>query len=97
MARLHIRLNDETDQDILAWLDAQNDKTAAVKTALRAMMAGGAPQSEAAEMDLCAIRAVFETVLDERLGGLTVVGSDSGAGGPSEEDTELAAKLDDLF
>ena len=93
MTRLNMRLHDEHDQDIIAWLDAQRDKTAAVKAAIRAVMGDGRSQ-ESAAVDLSAIRAVFETVLDERLSGLALETVRQKAAG---EDSEVAARLDAMF
>ena len=93
MARLDIRLSDERDKDIIAWLEAQVNRTAAVKEAIRAVI-GDHSSEESAAVDLGALRAVFETVLDQRLSGLTL----GSAGKPvQEEDAEAAAKLDGMF
>jgi hypothetical protein len=93
MARVDIRLSDESDQDIIAWLDAQDNKTVAVKRAIRTVIDDPSSE-EPATVDLSAIRAVFEAVLDERLSGLTL-----GIAGqsPQGEDSEAAAKLDAMF
>ena len=95
MARLHIRLHDRTDRDIIDWLDSQQDKTAAVKNAIRAAL-GNIPGTEPAIVDLGAIRAVFEAVLDERLQSLVWVGGAEDPRCPANEDPELAARLDAL-
>lgn len=94
MARLYVRLNEETDKDIIGWLDAQECKTAAVKAAIRAAMGGGHSEPASVDLDLGAIRCVFEAVLDERLAGLTVA---TGGNNGGQEDKELAAKLDAMF
>lgn len=93
MVRLDIRLSDENDQDIIAYLNAQDNKTAAVKRAIRTMI-GDSAGEEPAAVDLGAIRAVFEAVLDERLAGLTL---STGGQSRQEEDAEAAAKLDAMF
>jgi hypothetical protein len=93
MTRLNMRLHDERDKDIVAWLDTQKDKTAAIKAAIRAAI-GIDPSQEPAAMDLSAIRSVFETVLDERLSGLAL--KDKEASQP-DEDPDAAAKLDAMF
>jgi hypothetical protein len=93
MTRLNMRLHDERDKDIIAWLDAQEDKTAAIKAAIRAAMGNDRPQEPTA-LDLSAIRVVFETVLDERLSGLALEAVEQL---PKGEDSEVAAKLDAMF
>ena len=94
MAAFQMRLNCKKDADILRWLDEQENKTHAVKEALRTFIAGDASHSEPAHVDLCSIRAVFEAVLDERLRDL--VFSDNGSS-PQSEDRDAAAKLDAMF
>jgi hypothetical protein len=93
MARLNMRLHDERDKDVVAWLDAQKDKTAAIKAAIRAAIGIDASQEPAA-VDLSAIRSVFETVLDERLSGLALKDRETSQ---PDEDPEAAAKLDAMF
>jgi len=89
------------DQDIAEWLDAQENKTQAVKDAIRAAMdsASSIPASGAVDLDLGAIRCVFEAVLDERLAGLSLATgrNEGGSGGEFQEDRELASKLDAMF
>ena len=93
MARLHIRLSDSADRDIIAWLESQDSKSAAVKSAIRAVM-DGTPYNDPATIDLAAIRAILETVLDERLSGMTVLTPGQAAQG---EDPKAAVKLDAMF
>jgi hypothetical protein len=93
MARLNMRLHDERDKDIVAWLDTQKDKTAAIKAAIRVAIGTGSSQ-ESTAVDLGAIRSVFETVLDERLPGLALKGTEVSQ---PKEDPEAAAKLDAMF
>ena len=93
MARLNMRLHDERDKDIVAWLDTQKDKTAAIKAAIRVAIGIGSSQKPTA-VDLGAIRSVFETVLDERLSGLALRGTSVPQ---PKEDPEAAAKLDAMF
>jgi hypothetical protein len=91
-----MRLSETDDQDIKAWLDAQEDKTAAVKAAIRAAMNGtpsGGPVEgliELGDESLAAIRAIVEAVVIEH--GIT--------GAPVEAndcDPELEAKLYSMF
>lgn len=90
--RFQMRLHPEYDADVIAWLDAQADKTEAVKALIRSP-GGVQPQAGSpAAVDLAAIRQVFEAVIAEKLGGaaLAVTASESG-------DPELERKLDEMF
>ena len=93
MARLNMRLHAQTDRDLIEWLDGQPDKTAAVKNAIRAVV-GSRPDAEPAVVDLRAIRALFEAVLDERLESLARMPQAGDSYSPEEEDPDLAARLD---
>ena len=93
MARLHIRLNDEADRDIIAWLEAQCSRTEAVKGAIRLAMAD-VPSAESVAIDLGTIRAVFEAVLGERLGEFMATGTQRL---PETKDLDAAARLDSMF
>lgn len=64
---LHVRLKEKTDADVIAWLEAQKNKSEAVRDALRAAITPSA-------LDLAAIRNILEAVLDERLAGLSLTG-----------------------
>jgi len=92
MALFQMRLNKGADGDIMAWLNGQDDKTAAVKAAIRQAMISE-PADQPAAPDLGAIRAVIEAALDERFAG-AVLGM---AVGESVEDPALAGKLDAMF
>ena len=94
MTRLHIRLNDSSDSDIIRWLDSQRDKTAAVKNAIRAAMTSTPSRDEATSLDLDAVRTILESVLDERLSGLALAAMGQSS---KDEDPETAAKLDAMF
>lgn len=91
MARLHVRLNEDTDQDVIAWLDVQADKTAAVKDAIRAAMAGrGASVS---------VDDVYRAVLDlaaKVQAGPVIVNAATAAGSDAPGTEAAAAALDNL-
>ena len=38
--RIHVRLNDQRDSDIIAWLDRQDDRSAAIRAAIRSNTVG---------------------------------------------------------
>ena len=86
---LQVRLHDDKDADITAWLDAQVNKSEAVRQALRRAIAPPSQQG----CDATTMRQVFEAVLDEKLAGLALKKGESEPGG---EDPELAARLDGL-
>lgn len=86
MAHLHVKLQPGRDDDIIAWLEAQENKSAAVRAAIRRAMA---PPLDPAEL-----KAVVRAAVAEALRGKVVVGGK--VDGP-EEDPELAAALDSLF
>ena len=90
MGKLQIRLHDQEDGDIIEWLDAQENKTAAVKAAIRAAMGTGSGTVEdapPAQIDLGAIRAVVDAALVEALTGLTLGGqADPGTDSQTEQD-----------
>lgn len=96
----HMRVNEKTDRNILDWLSDQSDKTAAVKAALRIVIAGGLEDTSSIETadqvaDLAAIRAVVETALEQHLSRLSLAsGLDDAA---LDDDPELMAKLDAMF
>lgn len=91
--RVHVRLDRETDADIIAWLDSQRNRSEAVRKALRAAIA---PTG----LDLGALRGVVEAALDEKLANLALVngnGAETAPVDPLAEDPELAAALDNMF
>ena len=63
---LQVRLNGERDADIIAWLNAQKNKSDAVRDVLRQAIAPSQPHSDMPALDLGAIRQVVEAALDER-------------------------------
>ena len=89
-----IKLNSEKDAARIAWLESQANYTDTIRTLIDQAVKGDAARDDPAVVDLGAIRAVFETVLEEKLSGLTVgnVGQL-----PQGEDAEAAAKLDAMF
>lgn len=84
-----VRLNTEKEARRIAWLEAQESITDAIRALIDQAVEGAG-----SEVDLDAIREMFEMVLDDKLAGLAV----ATAGGESfKEDEELAAKLDAMF
>jgi hypothetical protein len=86
-----IKLNEEKDAAFIDWLDAQENRTDAIRALIDRAMS--TPGGETAAVDLGAIRAVVEAALDEKLTGLQV-GSVSGEK-PKENQT-LASRLDSM-
>jgi hypothetical protein len=93
MTGFRMRLNVDSDRDIIEWLKSQTDKTLAVKRAIRSAIHGRDEQEESngAVVDLIAIRQVIESVFDEKLQGL-IVGTAQKQG-----DDALDNKLDGMF
>ena len=96
---LQVRLNGERDADIIAWLNAQDSKSDAVRDALRQAIAPSRPHSDMPALDLGAIRQVVEAALDERLAGLALASGSTrqDTDEPAGENAELAARLDDMM
>jgi len=96
-----VKLNTEKDASRIAWLERQTNITEAIRVLIDNATIGnapGVPASGAVDLDLGAIRCVFEAVLDERLAGLALAdGRNEGDGGEYQEDIELASKLDAMF
>ena len=87
-----MRLNENDDRDIVEWLQVQDDKTLAVKQAIRLAMRD-TPQRGDPELDLLAIRQVIEAVLSEWLQHVAI-----GALPLQQQgDPELDRKRDALF
>jgi len=85
-------LDTETDADILGWLDAQRNRSEAIREVLRAAIV------PTPALDLAAIRQVVDAALREHLQGLILTDGDApAANGATGEDPELAARLDELF
>ena len=86
-------LDKEKDEDIIAWLEGQRNRSKAIRDALRAAIAP--PPA----LDISAVRAVVEAALDEKLASLALVmGNGREANSADQpEDPELAATLDGLF
>ncbi|MBN1934099.1 MAG: hypothetical protein JW934_05520 [Anaerolineae bacterium] len=95
--RFQMRLHQEYDADVVAWLNAQADKTAAIKGLIRTVINAGSNGAQPAAIDLVAIRMVIETVFDEKLSGIVLAGGLPESRLPSQGDPELERKLDDLF
>jgi len=83
--RFSFALDSERDAALIAWLEAQDNKSEAIRAALSAAQGNG-PAATLADV-LTAIEG-----LGARLAGLQV----TAATAPVEEDPELAAALDSL-
>jgi len=89
-----MRLHPGPDDDVIAWLANQVDKTAAVKRLIRAnIRAEVAAQTGSGQVDLAAIRRVVEAAIADKLAGVAL--SPTGAG--VDADPELENKLDEMF
>ncbi len=95
--RFQMRLHQDYDADVVAWLNAQADKTEAVKGLIRAVINAGPNGAPPAALDLVTIRMVIETVFDEKLSGIVLAGRLPQGGLPGQGDPKLERKLDDLF
>jgi len=93
MRRYTLSVDESTDPQIVAWLDAQANTSASVRQLIQAHLNGGAPGEAAAAVDLPALRAVFEAVLDERLNGISLTASPAA---PDDEADQLS-DFDDLL
>lgn len=97
--RFQMRLHQEHDADVIAWLEAQPDKTEAVKALIQSAQGNNVagPQlgqyASSSPIDLVAIRQVFEAVLDEKLANLGAPAVKESSGG----DPELERKIDQMF
>ncbi len=92
LKRVPMVLDTERDADIVRWLEAQQNRSAAIREVIReAIRAKTRPQST---LDT----AVLRRVLREELARLTVtsVGLDAGVAS-ADEDREVAALLDAMF
>lgn len=84
MARVNVVLDERRDIDILRWLDAQTNKSAAVREAIRMRM----------RMRNLPTREELRGILREELARVSV---DAGDVRPQDEDAELGARLDSMF
>lgn len=85
--RVSVAFDSERDAALLAWLEAQPNKSEAIREAIQASAQG---QPQAATLG-DVVRAIES--LGQRLAGVQVIGAPSPV---VEEDPELAAALDSL-
>jgi len=85
--RVSVAFDSERDAALLAWLEAQPNKSEAIREAIQARAQG---QPQAATLG-DVVRAIES--LGQRLAGVQVIGAPSPV---VEEDPELAAALDSL-
>jgi hypothetical protein len=89
----------EADKDIIEWLNRHRNRSQAIRDALRQAIAPSRPDSGLPPIwGLSDLRQVFEAVLDERLSGVRLEGTQSGNAQSEHgrEDPQLAARLDAL-
>ena len=87
--RFQLVLDTDRDADLLAWLDEQANRSAAIRSALRA-------QLTEQDLDLETIRAAVRIELTSALAGLQLH-QDRSSTLEAAEDPELARALDTLF
>jgi hypothetical protein len=87
--RVQLVLDIDRDADILTWLDEQANRSASVRSALRAQLTEQGP-------DLETIRAAVRIELTSALARLQL-NQDRGSTMDAAEDPELARALDALF
>ena len=95
---IHVRLRDGHDDDIMAWYSAQDDKSEAVRTAIRTCIRSQNGESqEAAVRDavtqaLKSLPNVVASAVREALATYQLAPTPERE--PGQEDPELAARLD---
>lgn len=100
MAFIHVRLRDDKDNDIAAWYESQDDKSTAVRRAIRAYIGlhdGGAQEAvvrEAVGRQLAQLPDVVAAAVKEALESYQLTPSDEDHGQSGTEDPELASRLD---
>ena len=87
--RFQLVLDTDRDADLLTWLDEQANRSAAIRSALRA-------QLTEQDRDLEKIRAAVRIELTSALAGLQLQ-QDCSSTSEAAEDPELARALDALF
>ena len=105
MGFLHIRLREGRDDDIAAWYSAQDDKSEAVRKAIRAYIRSQNGESQeaavrdAVTMALASLPVVVASAVREALANYQLAPTPERE--PGQENPELAArldaKLDDFF
>jgi len=97
---IHVRLRDGKDDDIAAWYEAQEDKSAAVRKALRAYLGlhNGETQEavvrEAVNRELARLPDVVAGAVRDALENYEMATWDDEPTAPGAEDPETAARLD---
>jgi len=99
MSHIHVRLRDGIDDDIGAWYEAQADKSAAIREAIRTAMglqngdAQGAVVKDTVERELARLPGVVADAVRDALSSYRLQPSEDPRE-PGTEDPELAARLD---
>ena len=98
---IHVRLRDERDDDIAEWYGAQEDKSGAVRKAIRAAirLQNGDTQEavvrEAVTRELSRLPDVVAAAVREALEGYNLTPATNMEPAPDGEDPDLAARLDE--
>jgi Arc/MetJ-type ribon-helix-helix transcriptional regulator len=88
--RITFSLDEREDQDIIAWLSQQENRSGYIRAAIRRDR--DRHQSTSGGLNADQLRHI----LREELAQVTV-GGDNGAAPGGDEDPELAARLDEMF
>jgi hypothetical protein len=100
MVIIHVRLRDGKEDDIAAWYEAQEDKSAAVRKAIRTYLGlhNGETQEavvrEAVNRELARLPDVVARAVREALKNYEVMPLDGESTAPGAEDPEMASRLD---
>jgi len=100
MSHIHVRLRDEIDDDIAAWYEAQTDKSAAIREAIRTAMGlqnGDAQETVVREImtrELSRLPGIVADAIRDALSSYRLDPSER-THEPGTENPELAARLDD--
>lgn len=100
MPFIHIRLREGTDDDVMAWYEAQGDKSQAVREAIRMVIRLQNGDSQEALVkdtvahELARLPEIIATVVRDALAAYRLAPAES-ALAPGQEDPELAARLNE--
>jgi hypothetical protein len=91
---LQIRLREGEDDDVIAWLEHQTNKSEAIRQCVRVVIKSGHYSAEALQLRAIVAEAMREVLADVVI---TAQQPDRPAPGNGHEDPVLAARLDSLF
>jgi hypothetical protein len=86
--RITFVVDTENDQDIIRWLDAQSNYSAAIRAAIR---------QHARRLTVDDVRRVVRGVVREELSTVKLTALSDEAGDESGEDEEMGSLLDSMF